>query len=289
MKNFNKIILLLVLMFGLVACKNNQTSEETTTTESSQINVVSREEGSGTRGAFTELTKVSDGKVDNTYEKAIIQSSTDGVITTVSTDKNAIGYISLGSLNNEVKALNLDGVEPTVENIKAGTYKLSRPFLLTYKEAELDDVAKDFLAFVTSSDAASIIEGKHYILANDHSNAYTKPENLEGKIIIVGSTSVTPLMETIVDAYNKLNPNVEINIESPGSSAGIQASIDGIANIGMSSRELKDEEKSAVNSLTLALDGIAVIVANDNPTSDISSDSLKAVFTGEIQKWEEVK
>ena len=226
-------------------------------------------------------------EVDSTYEEATIVNSTEGVITAVNGDPFAIGYISLGSLNDEVKAVKVDGVEATPENINKGDYKIARPFMLAYHEANLSDVAKDFLTFIMSKDGQEIVK-EDGCIPIETTESY-KPANIEGRIAIAGSTSVTPLMEKLVDKYKELNPGFEADIQSNGSSAGIQAAIEGVAEIGMSSRNLKPEELEKVESTAIAMDGIAVVVNNDNAIDDISLDNIHKIFVGEVKDWNDVK
>lgn len=271
--------------------KEEEKEPESTTAEG-EIHVVSREVGSGTRGAFTEITKIlskndQGEEVDQTYSEATIVNSTEGVITAVNGDANGIGYISLGSLNDEVKAVKVDGVEATPENINKGDYKIARPFLLAYHEEKLSDVAKDFLKFIMSKDGQEIVK-EDGCIPMETTEEY-KAANIEGRIAIAGSTSVTPLMEKLVDKYKEFNPGFEADIQSNGSSAGIQAATEGVAEIGMSSRNLKPEEESAVQSTAIAMDGIAVVVNNDNPVDDISLDNIHKIFVGEIKDWKDAK
>lgn len=274
-----KIILglILVMSFSLVACGGKKDN----------INVISREEGSGTRSAFVELTGVleknKDSEADKTTEEAIIQMQTEGVIQSVSKDENGIGYISTGSLSDRVKALKINGYAPTKENIKDKNYEISRPFILATKTET--DLTKDFLSFVTSK-SADVIVGKSYI-AMDNTEDYL-PSNLSGTITIAGSTSVAPLMEKLVDEYKSLNPNVKAEIQQTGSSAGITSVLEGTADIGMSSRELSTEEKSKLSEKIIALDGIAVIVNKENPIEELSIDDVKNIFTGTVTNWSEV-
>nr|WP_126466305.1 substrate-binding domain-containing protein [Peptoniphilus ivorii] len=253
-----------------------------------QIAVITREEGSGTRGAFTEivglLEKNGDEEVDNTTQGAAVQNSTNGVMTTVAGNQSAIGYISLGSLNDTVKALKVEGVEPTAETILSGEYKIARPFLLVTKgKPEDGSIEADFLKFVLSKQGQEEVEKDGYVKV-EGTEEYT-PADLSGEITIAGSTSVTPLIEKLAEAYKKLNPNANIQIQSNGSSAGITAAAEGTAQIGMSSRELKDEEKSKVEGTVLAQDGIAVIVNKDNGLEDIKMDQIKSIFKGETPAW----
>ena len=299
MKNKNLKLLALALSFGLVftACSNEKNKEETkaVTSEESKagteaskedydFTVVSREDGSGTRGAFVELVglmeKVDGEEEDMTTLDAIVQNSTNGVMQTVAKDTNAIGYISLGSLNDSVKAVKIDEVEASEENIANGSYKLQRPFNLAYKESDLDDLAKDFLAYVASSDGQKIVADLGYVPLKD-SKAHEK-KDVKGTLTVAGSTSVTPLMEKIAEAYEKLNPDAKIEIQSTGSSAGIEAVIDGAADIAMASRDLKDEEKEKLTPRVIATDGIAVVVNKESKLSNLSLNSLKEIFAGNI-------
>ncbi|MEJ8785975.1 substrate-binding domain-containing protein [Peptoniphilus sp. HCN-40583] len=253
-----------------------------------QIAVITREDGSGTRGAFTEITglleKNGEQEVDNTTASATVQNSTNGVMTTVAGNPSAIGYISLGSLNDTVKALTLEGVEATAANILSGDYKLARPFLLVTKgEPKEGSLEADFIKFALSKDGQAIAEEAGYV-KNEQAGDYT-PGNVSGEITVAGSTSVTPLMEKLVEAYKKVNSGANIQIQSNGSSAGITAAAEGTAQIGMSSRELKDEEKSKVQGTVLAQDGIAVIVNKDNPAKDITLEQIKSIFKGDMTAW----
>lgn len=253
---------------------------------SDTITVVSREDGSGTRSAFVELMGILQDDKDMTYERAEISNSTSVVMSTVAGNANAIGYISLGSLNDSVKAVNVDGVEATVDNIKSGSYKVSRPFNIATKD-DLSDLAKDFINFILSTDGQAIV-AEDYI-ALDATESYT-PSGLTGKITLAGSTSVSPLMEQLAAAYKELNPDVTIEIQQSGSSAGIQSAIEGVCDIGMASREIKEDEINAgLTPTVIALDGIAVIVNNDNEVSDLTSEQIKNIYTGEVTSWSDVK
>ncbi len=255
---------------------------------SDPITVVSREDGSGTRGAFIELfgveEKDADGnKVDNTTEEAEITNNTAVMMSTVAGDVDAIGYISLGSLNDSVKAVKIDGAEATAENIKAGEYKVSRPFNIATK-GDVSEVAQDFIDYILSPEGQAVIEENGYISIDDVKDAEsTQPE---GKIVVAGSSSVTPVMEKLKEAYAEVNPNAEIEIQQSDSTTGMTSAIDGICDIGMASRELKDEELEAgLTSTTIANDGIAIIVNNDNPTDDLSVDQVKSIYVGETTTW----
>lgn len=251
------------------------------------ISVVSREEGSGTRGAFIELfgveEKGADGKkVDRTTTEATISNSTEVVLSNVAGDPNAIGYVSLGSLKDTVKALKINGVAATVENIKNGSYEISRPFNIATNGTP-SEVTQDFIDYILSEEGQKVVEGKGYIQAVDAPKAYSgaKPA---GKIRVEGSSSVTPVMEKLIEAYKAVNPNAEIELQPSDSSAGIQAAMDGTADIGMASRELKESE-SSLTATVIAIDGIAVIVNQKNTLTDLTKEEVKAIFTGERTTW----
>ena len=253
--------------------------------EDFDITVVSREDGSGTRGAFIELVGLEeekDGeKKDTTTDEAVVQNSTNGVMQTVSQDPSAIGYVSLGSVNDNVKKVKVDGAEATEKNIESGDYTLQRPFNLAFKEDKLDDLAKDFLAFVLSKDAQEIVGKEGYIKveAKDY-----KAKKVKGNLTIAGSTSVTPLMEKLVEKYKDVNPDANIEIQSTGSSSGIESTISDVSQIAMASRELKDDEKDKLQVEVLAKDGIAVIVnKDDSKLNDLTKDQLKEIFSGKIK------
>ena len=269
------------------------TSGTSDTGSSSQpITVVSREDGSGTRGAFIELTGVqekdADGnKVDNTTDNAIISNSTEIMMTTVAGDEFAIGYASTGSLNDTVKALNVDGVEPTAENIKSGEYTLSRPFNVATK-GEAKGLAKDFMNYILSAEGQKVVEDNGYIASVDNAKAF-KSSGEEGKIVVAGSSSVTPVMEKLAEAYKEVNTKADIEIQESDSTTGMTAAADGTCDIGMASRELEDSEKDAgLTSTAIAMDGIAVIVNTKNSLSDISTDMVKSIFTGQTTDWADV-
>lgn len=262
-------------------------ADETATgsTLDSDITVISREEGSGTRGAFVELMGVETDDGDMTVDTAEISNSTSVVIQTVSGNTAAIGYISLGSLNDTVKAIKVDGVEATVENIKSGSYAVSRPFEICYKEENLTDLGKDFISYIMSAEGQAIVNEEGYIAVDDAAESYTG-SGMSGTLSLNGSTSVSPLMEKLAEAYRAINPDVTIDIQQTGSGAGITATIDGTCEIGMSSRALKDEELSeGVTEEQIAMDGIAVIVNNDNGIEDLTSEQIRQIFVGEITNW----
>lgn len=256
---------------------------------SDKITVISREDGSGTRGAFIELTGIEEkdsngNKTDNTKKDALICKSTDVVLTQVSGDKNAIGYISFGSLNDTVKALKVEGVEPSTATIESGDYKIVRPFNIAVKDG-LSDAAQDFENYILSSEGQDIIEKAGYIKIDKSAAAYAS-NNASGKVVVSGSSSVTPVMEKLAEAYQKANTNVTVDVQQSDSSTGIKDAINGTSDIGMASRDISDDELSqGIKSVTIAQDAIAVIVNKDNAVDDISMDEIKAIYTGSKTTW----
>ena len=259
-----------------------------------EISVYSREDGSGTRGAFIELfgieQKDADGnKVDMTTDMAMITNSTAVMMTTVAGDEQGIGYISLGSVNDTVKALKIDDVEATVENVKAGTYKIVRPFnIITNGELDkLDEVSADFVNYILSADGQKVIEDNGYIAAVDDAEAY-EAAGVSGKVVVAGSSSVTPVMEKLAEAYKALNADTTVEVQQSDSSTGVSMAIEGTCNIGMASREIKDSEaeKGAVATV-IARDGIAVIVCPDAPIDGLTAAQVRAIYTGEVETWED--
>ncbi|HIS09161.1 substrate-binding domain-containing protein [Helicobacter pullorum] len=250
---------------------------------------ISREMGSGTRGAFVEIfgiqKEVRNKKVDATTQKAEVTNSTGVMMTTVANSANSIGYISLGSLNDTIKAVSIDGVSPSVQNINNKTYGISRPFNVVTKT--MNPVIEDFLKYALSKEAKGIVEKTGYISVAKDSYVSTKPS---GKIIVAGSSSVTPLMEKLKESYEKINPNVEIEIQQSDSTTGVNSVVEGIADIGMASREIKESElKKGINAQVLAIDGLAVIVNKENPISNLKKEDVRKIFLGEITSWEQVK
>ncbi len=250
---------------------------------------ISREMGSGTRGAFVEIfevqKKVGEKKVDATTNKAEVTNSTGVMMTTVANSKESIGYISLGSLNNTVKAVKIDGVSPSVDNINKKAYAVSRPFNVVTKGN--NPLIEDFLKYAASQQAKAIIEKAGYIPVAQDSYTGTKPE---GKLIIAGSSSVTPLMEKLAEAYKTINPTVTIEVQQSDSTTGVNSVVEGVADIGMVSREVKESEvKKGISQKVLAIDGLAVIVNNSNPIDNISKENVRKIFMGEINTWEQVK
>lgn len=273
--------------------KESEADEESTDFDkSSDISVVSREDGSGTRGAFIELFGVEEKdangeKIDYTTEEAIIANSTEIVMTTVAGDDYAIGYSSLGSLNDTVKAVWIDGAEPTAENINNGSYTIARPFNIATK-GDVSEITQDFINYILSADGQAIIEDNGYIKASDA--AAFESNGATGKIVIAGSSSVTPVMEKLQEAYQKVNTGAEIEIQESDSTTGMTAAMDGTCDIGMASRELKDTElDGGLTPTVIAKDGIAVIVNKNNPIEELTKDQVKSIFKGDVTTWEEVE
>ena len=285
-------------LFGLFGCAGNgdgasgatDGGASASTSPSGEVSVYSREDGSGTRGAFIELFGIEEkdangDKVDLTTPTAAITNSTSVMMTSVAGDANAIGYISLGSLNNTVKALSIDGAEATAENVKSGTYKVARPFNIVTKDG-VSDVAQDFIDYIMSSDGQKVVEENGCISVADNADSY-KASGKSGKIVIAGSSSVTPVMEKLAEAYKALNPDVAIEVNQSDSTTGVNMATEGTCDIGMVSRELKDSE-SGVKATVIAQDGIAVIVNPDASIDELTSDQVKGIYTGEIANWEDV-
>ena len=257
----------------------------------SQIDVISREDGSGTRGAFIEIfgieKKNAEGKkIDYTTEEAAITNSTAVMLSSVAGDKYAIGYVSLGSLNNSVKALQIDGAEASVENINNGSYKISRPFNIAVKD-NLSAVATDFVNYILSDEGQNVIAANKYIKVKTSGSFQTKAP--KGKVVIAGSSSVSPVMEKLIEAYKKINPNATLELQTSDSTTGVTNAINGTCDIGMASRSLKSSEKEkGVNEVTIAIDGIAVIVNQENPTVGLTKAQVESIFTGKVEKWNKI-
>ncbi len=255
------------------------------------IDVISREDGSGTRGAFIELFGVeqkdaSGEKVDYTTDDAEITNSTEVMITSVAGDRQAIGYISLGSLNDSVKALKIDGAAATVDDIKDGTYKIARPFNIV-TTGEVSDVAQDFINFIFSEEGQKVVEDNGYI-SQGNQGAYTA-SGKSGKVTVAGSSSVTPVMEKLAEAYKAQNSEVTVEVQQSDSTTGVTSSIEGVCDIGMASRDLKDEETAkGAQGQVIAMDGIAVVVNNDNPVDDLTSEQVKDIYVGDTTDWSEL-
>lgn len=279
----------------MTGCGANQTERVASKSEEPGaakgiISVVSREDGSGTRGAFVELTgieeKDADGnKVDYTTKDAVIANSTDVVLNNVAGDNNAIGYVSMGALNDTVKAVKVDDVEATTDNVKAGTYKVSRPFNIAYSnDKALSDAAQDFYNFIMSAEGQQIVEENKYIKIDEKAEAFTS-NNAEGKVVVAGSSSVTPVMEKLAEKYQSLNANVTIEVQQSDSTTGMTSAMEGTCDIGMASRDLSDEEAAKLTSTSIALDGIAVIVNKNNGVSSLTMEQIKKIYIGELTEW----
>lgn len=258
------------------------------------ISVLSREDGSGTRGAFIELFGVeqknsSGKKVDYTTDEAAITNSTSVMLTSVAGDNYSIGYVSLGSLNDSVKALKIDGVQATIDNIKNGSYKISRPFNIAVK-ANISAAAQDFVNFIMSDQGQKIVENNKYISVDTNSAYIFKSSGkASGKVVVAGSSSVSPVMEKLIEAYKSVNPNVKIELQTSDSTTGITNAASGTCDIGMASRSLKETEKSkGLKEITIAMDGIAVVVNKSNPLDNANKNTVRDIYTGKIQKWNEI-
>ena len=270
------------------------TTEEGSESESgswdaaSAITVVSREEGSGTRGAFTELFGVVDeDDNDMTTLDAQVTNNTSVMMTTVSENEYAIGYISLGSLDESlVKAVKIDGADATAENIENGSYKVSRPFNVAMKKGADNAVATDFMSFIMSTEGQQVVSDEGYIpVADVQAYSGSAPE---GSCVVGGSSSVSPLMEKLIEAYAAVNPNASIELQTSDSTTGMTSAIEGSYDIGMASRELKDEEAAELEGTVIATDGIAVIVNKNNPTDDLTSDQVKNIYLGDVTTWDAI-
>lgn len=279
----------LIAMASLAGCGSTGSSSSTGGFDTkSNISVITREDGSGTRSAFIELTGVQeekDGtKTDNTLSSAIVQSSTQAVLTGVAGDPTAIGYISLGSLNDTVKAAKIDGVEPTSETVKDGSYKISRPFNIATKD-NISEAAQNFIDYILSKEGQEIVN-KDYVEAVDNAEPFAGAKG-KGKVKVGGSTSVSPVMEKLAEAYQKVNKDVTVEVNTSDSSTGMSQAADGTVDIGMASREIKDSETAkGIKGTVIAKDGIAVIVNKSNTVEDIKLDQLKGIYTGSTTTWE---
>lgn len=276
--------------FALAGCSggSDASSDGSGSSAGGAISVISREDGSGTRGAFTELFEIEDADGnDATTTSAVVTNSTSVMMTTVAGDPNSIGYISLGSLNDTVKAVEIDGVAPSADGVKDGSYKVARPFNVVAGQ-NLSDVAQDFLNFIMSSDGQAVVSEENYVSVADDAQPYVA-SGKSGKVVVAGSSSVTPVMEKLAEAYQALNPDVNIEVQQSDSSTGVQSAIDGTCDLGMASRELKDSETSqGVKPVVVAMDGIAVVVNNDSAVNGLTSEQVKGIFTGEITDWSDV-
>ena len=298
-KSISMLLAAMMLTGALSGCGGSSSSASSDSQASGNdsgvsgaITVISREDGSGTRGAFIELTGVEEKndageKIDNTTADAEIANKTDVVLTSVAGNEKAIGYISLGALNDTVQAVKVDGAEATVDNVKAGTYKLSRPFNIATKEGADNAVAEDFINFILSEEGQKVVADNGYI-SLDEAKPY-EGSAPEGKAVVGGSSSVSPVMEKLIEAYKAVNDKAEIELQTTDSTTGMTSAIDGSYDIGMASRELKDTETSeGLVPQVIATDGIAVIVNKNNTTDELSSDQVKSIYTGETLTWDEV-
>jgi phosphate transport system substrate-binding protein len=288
-KTIGLLVSISVLSIAAAGCSKGQSMEEFNFEK--EITVVARDAASGTRGAFHEIMKIkvkAEGtETDNLAVGALEFDGTDKVVTAVEGDKHAIGYISVGSLSDRIKSAKINGVDATEENIKNGSYVISRPFLLVTKE-DKNELVDDFLKFVSSSRGQSITKEMKYIPGAEEEAEYTA-SGLKGTIKVAGSTSVSPLMEKLQEEYKSLNPDVTFEMQSNGSSQGIKAAIDGSYDIGMSSRELKEDEAASLNRHVMAIDGIAVILNKNNTVTDLSAEEITEIYTGRITSWGQVK
>ncbi len=275
------------------ASQESSASEESSaasaegTSASGPITVVSREDGSGTRGAFVELIGVVDEEDnDMTTVDATISNSTEVVIQTVAGNTGAIGYISLGSLDDTVKGVNIDGVEPTAENIENGTYTVSRPFNVATKGELTNEAAQDFMNYIMSEEGQAIV-AEDYIPVSGVEPF--ESNGASGSVTVSGSSSVSPLMQKLIEGYNTVNPNVSIELQTSDSTTGMTDAINGMSDIGMASRELKQEELDAglVNTV-IATDGIAIIVNNESPITDLTTEQVRDIYLGNITDWSEI-
>lgn len=282
MKKLIGLIIAGTMMIGLSGCGSSTAGFDA----GKDITVVSREDGSGTRSAFTELFDIQQNGKDQTTKDAEVVNKTDVMLQSVAGNPYGIGYVSLGSLSDQVKAVPIENVEPSAENIQNGRYKIARPFYLAHKP-EVSELAKDFIGFILSKEGQDVV-AESYVPVTEDAAPYagTKPA---GKIVVAGSSSVSPVMEKLKEAYVKVNPNAEIEIQMSDSSAGIRAAMEGTCDIGMLSRELKDSEKSGIQAETIAMDGIAVIVNKVNPVETLSKDAVGEIYKGEKTTWEEVE
>ncbi|HIX99341.1 MULTISPECIES: substrate-binding domain-containing protein [Clostridia] len=301
MKKFMAVLAVAGMMTGMLAGCGSSSSDDTSSDSgsadaasewdaSNDITIVSREDGSGTRGAFVELfgieEEVDGEKVDMTTADAQITNNTSVMMTTVAENEYAIGYISLGSLDDSVKALSIDGAEATAENIENGSYKVSRPFNVAVKPDSTNEVAADFMSFIMSTEGQQVVSDEGYIpVADVEAYAGTAPA---GDCVVGGSSSVSPLMEKLVEAYKEVNPNANIELQTSDSTTGMTSTIEGSYDIGMASRELKEDEAAELTPTVIATDGIAVIVNNNNPTDEMTSDQVKQIYTGEVFSWDEI-
>ena len=286
-KRILAIVATLMLGVSLIGCGGVEGFDTT-----KNISVMTREDGSGTRGAFIELfgieKKNEEGKkIDYTTDLSNITNSTSVMMTTVESDLYAIGYISLGSLNDTVKAVEIDGVSASVENIKNGSYTIFRPFNIAVTE-NVSEVTSDFIDYILSVDGQAVVEENGYITVS--TNASYISNKPSGKVVVAGSSSVSPVMQKLKEAYLLVNPNAEIEIITSDSTTGMNNAIDGICDIGMASRAVKDSEKEkGLTEITIANDGVAVIVNEENPIDELTKEQVEDIYTGEVTTWNELQ
>lgn len=291
---YGGLTLALAGVLALTGCGgDSNTGTQAAFDTAKEVHAISREDGSGTRGAFVELlgieVKKNGKKVDRTTAKAQITNSTNVMKTQVANDEYALGYISLGSLNDTVKALDIDGVQATAGNIANGTYKLARPFhVVVSKTQALSAESEDFLAFIHSKEGQKIVSDNGYILVDINAKEYS-PINASGKLVVAGSSSATPVMEKLAEAYNKYNPDLKMEVQQSDSTTGIQAAMNGTADLGMASRDLKDRERDKVTADVIARDGLAVIVNLKNSLAGMKADTARDFYIGTLTKWNEAK
>ncbi len=293
MKKLKKILAICLAMVligsAFTACGSDEEGGEAAggESESKAISVLTREEGSGTRGAFIELFGIEQDDEDKTISSAEVTNSTSVMMQTVAGNEAAIGYISLGSLDDSVKALKVDGVEASVDNVKSGDYKVSRPFNIVTKE-DVSEAAQDFINYIMSDEGQAVIEEEGYI--SEGSEGAFEGADVKGTVTVSGSSSVTPVMQKLAEEYMALNSNVKIEVQQSDSTTGVTDAINGVSDIGMASREVSDDELSqGIKATVIALDGIAVIVNSNNALDEITSDSVLKIYTGEITDWSEVE
>lgn len=295
MKKIVSVLVASMMLAGMVGCSTTETATEstTTTTEATAsatglITVISREDGSGTRSAFAEITGVDDGSGDRTTLDAVVQDSTGKVMTAVAADPQALGYISLGSLNDTVKALTVDGVEATSENILNGSYTVARPFNIAVPTgADLDPIAEELIAYIFTEEAQVLVEENGFIPVTVTTDDFASAQP-SGTITVGGSTSVYPLMEKFIEAYQEINPNATINLEGVGSSSGMNGATEGTFDVGMASRELKSSELEVLTNYVVAMDGIALVVNNENALSNLSMEQIMNIYIGEITLYDQL-
>ena len=278
-------MIILVCFLILSGCNVVTASETTEFNHNMAIAVVSREEGSGTRGAFVELLGIERGGIDHTFIEADVKNGTSAVINTIAGNLYSIGYISLSSLNDTITGVSIDGVSAEAETVQDGTYPLYRTFY--FAMGDLSEAASDFMNFVLSAEGQALVESGGYITVDENAPEFTGAD-VNGTVVITGSTSVFPIVELLSEIYREINPNVNVEVHSTGSGAGITAAIDGTADLGMSSRGLRETELDQVDAVPFAYDGIAIIINNNNPMTDMTAEQVRQIFEGEVFRWDAV-